>query len=83
MTYAGNYELPGLDKPIVIFREGGLYMRSDALGGELQELLPESETRFFILSRPVMFEFQKDEKGAISRMKIEAFGRSYKAQRTP
>jgi CubicO group peptidase (beta-lactamase class C family) len=67
--YAGEYASAGATKPTMVTLKGAhLYVQNEALGPEPEELLPESDVRFFVLSAPLIFDFQKDEKGAITKM---------------
>ena len=68
-AYLGKYEVIGAEKPtLVTLKSAHLYVQTDALGPEPQELLPESDTQFFVTSAPFVFDFQKDEKGVITKM---------------
>ena len=68
-VYAGKYEVAGASGPTLVTLEGThLFVHSEALGPEAEEMLPESDTRFFVTSAPFIFDFQKNEKGAISKM---------------
>jgi CubicO group peptidase (beta-lactamase class C family) len=68
-AYVGKYEVTGAEKPTLVTLKGAhLYVQTDALGPEPQELLPESDAQFFVTSAPLVFDFQKDEKGVISKM---------------
>lgn len=55
--YVGTYEVPGTGKLVVTIKSGGLYIQADPLGPEPQELFPDSEKSFFILSGDVTFSF--------------------------
>ena len=68
-AYVGKYEVTGAEKPtLVTLKSAHLYVQTDALGPAPQELLPESDTQFFVTSAPLVFDFQKDEKGVITKM---------------
>jgi CubicO group peptidase (beta-lactamase class C family) len=68
-AYVGKYEVTGAEKPTLVTLKGAqLYVQTDALGPEPQELLPESDNQFFVLSAPLIIDFQKDEKGVITKM---------------
>jgi CubicO group peptidase (beta-lactamase class C family) len=68
-AYAGEYDIGGATKPIVVTLKGThLYVQAEALGPDAEELLPESDLRFFVLSAPLTFEFPKDEKRAVTKM---------------
>jgi hypothetical protein len=82
-TYAGVYEISGLGNQTVTAKSGKLYLKADPLGPEPQELLPESETRFFLLSQDLTFIFQKDETGTVSKFVIEGKSQTFEARRIP
>lgn len=68
-AYAGRYEVAGTAAPTLVMVKGAhLYVQNEALGPEPEELLPESDAQFFVTSAPLVFDFQKDEKGVITRM---------------
>ncbi len=68
-AYAGAYQVTGAEKPTLVTLKGAhLYVQTDALGPEPQELLPESDKQFFVLSAPLIIEFQTGEKGAAVKM---------------
>lgn len=82
-AYAGSYEIPNMGGITVSTKDGRLYIQAGPLGSEPQELLPESDSKFFMLSRDVTFEFQKDEKGAVSKLIIHAGPQSLEARKLP
>jgi hypothetical protein len=41
------------------------------MGADPQELLPESETRFFVVSDPDVFDFQIDANGLMKKAKVQ------------
>jgi hypothetical protein len=53
----------------------------DPLGPEPVELLPVSDTQFFVLSGEVSFTFEKDDKGIVSKLKIKAGSQSFEAKK--
>ena len=66
--YVGEYEIaPGMT--VVITREGDRLMISLA-GQEKEELLPESETRFFPKKIDATIEFVRDETGKVTGLVI-------------
>ena len=67
-AYAGTYEGPDVGKLSVTLKDGKLYIQAAPLGLEPQELLPESDGVFFILSGDITFNFQKDEKGSMATL---------------
>jgi CubicO group peptidase (beta-lactamase class C family) len=70
-VYAGEYEIAGGKKPVVVTLKGThLYVQAEALGPDAEEILPESDLQFFVVSAPLVFNFQKDDQGAVTRMTI-------------
>lgn len=67
--YTGVYIFGGQFKVIFTGRNGKLYAQYPAFGEEPQELLAESESRFFMMSQPVVFDFQKEADGSIKKAK--------------
>jgi CubicO group peptidase (beta-lactamase class C family) len=82
-TYVGVYEISGLGKQTVTAKNGKLYLKADPLGPEPQELLPESDTRFFLLSQDFTFIFQKDETGPVSKLIIQGGSQTFEAKKLP
>ncbi len=82
-TYSGTYEITGMGKLTISTKEGKLFILADPLGPDPQELLPESDTQFFVLSNEASFTFQKDDKGAISKLIIKAGSQSFEAKKLP
>ena len=78
-AYLGTYEVPNVGKVIVTMKPDGPYVQADPLGPEPQQLLPESVTRFFILSSDVTFTFQKDDTGAFTKLVIQAGSQTLQA----
>lgn len=70
--YAGIYEVPAVDKLTVPVKDTGAYIQADPLGPEPQELLPKSNTQFFVLSSNITFTFQKDDQGAVTGLILHA-----------
>jgi CubicO group peptidase (beta-lactamase class C family) len=81
-SYVGTYDLAGL-KHTVFVKEGKLFIQAGPLGREPQQLLPESDSQFFILSDALVFSFHKDEKGAIEKMTIHVNNLNLDAKRVP
>jgi CubicO group peptidase (beta-lactamase class C family) len=82
-SYTGVYEVSGLGTQTVTAKDGKLYSKADPLGPEPQELLPESETRFFLLSQDLTFLFQKDERGTVSKLIIQGGSQTFEAKKRP
>jgi CubicO group peptidase (beta-lactamase class C family) len=68
-VYVGEYEIPGVAKLTVLFRDGRLFVQNTG-DPDIDELLPESDTRFFILSQDLEVDFVKDEKQRVSKIVI-------------
>ena len=68
-AYTGVYELGGI-KHTVTLNGTDLYIEAGPLGLEPHQLLPESDTHFFILSDQLVFSFEKDAKGTVTKMVI-------------
>jgi hypothetical protein len=80
-AYVGAYEIPGLGKLNVTSKDARLYLQAAPLGPDPQELLPQSDTEFFLLSSDFTFAFQKDEKGVVSRILIHVGPQSFEAKK--
>jgi hypothetical protein len=57
--YVGAYEVPGVGKLVVTLKSNALYIQADPLGPEPQQLFPDSEKSFFILTGDVTFSFER------------------------
>jgi CubicO group peptidase (beta-lactamase class C family) len=82
-AYVGTYEIPNVDKFTVTTKDSKLYVKAGPLGPAPEQIFPESETKFFATSRDFVFEFQKDEKGIVSKMIVHAFNDSLAAKKLP
>ena len=82
-AYAGAYKVSSVGNLTVTTKDAKLYIQAGPLGPEPQELLPESDTEFFVLSRDVTFTFQKDDKGAVSKLIVHAGSQTFEAKKTP
>jgi CubicO group peptidase (beta-lactamase class C family) len=69
-AYTGRYDAAGGQSTLVTVTAGRLYVQNEAIGPEPEELLAESEARFFVRSAPLVFDFQKDERGTITGLII-------------
>jgi CubicO group peptidase (beta-lactamase class C family) len=82
--YAGKYEVAGADKPtIVTLRDTHLYVQTAALGPEPEELLAESDGHFFVVSAPLEFDFQRDQKGAVTKLTLTSDFDAVVAKKVP
>jgi CubicO group peptidase (beta-lactamase class C family) len=69
-AYTGVYLFGGLFKFIITQDNGKLYVQYPPFGDKPQELLPESDTRFFMTSQPVVIDFQREGEGSIANAKV-------------
>jgi len=67
---AGRYEVANSSPTLVTLKGAQLFVQNDAIGPEPEELLPESDTRFFVTSAPLVFDFHKDGQGSIAGVTI-------------
>ena len=81
-AYAGTYQDPNAGKITVSVKKDALFIEAPPLGPEAEELYPESNTDFFILSNDATFSFQKDQKGNVSKIIVHAFGHSFDVKKT-
>lgn len=58
-AYVGTYEVPGTGKLVVTLKSNSLYIQADPLGPEPQQLFPDSEKSFFILTGDITFSFER------------------------
>jgi CubicO group peptidase (beta-lactamase class C family) len=69
-AYTGVYLFGGLFKFVITQDNGKLYVQYAPFGDKPEELLAESETRFFMTSQPVVIDFQKEADGSIKKAKV-------------
>jgi CubicO group peptidase (beta-lactamase class C family) len=83
-AYAGKYQVVGAEKPtLVTLRDSHLYVQTEALGPDAEELLAESDGHFFVVSTPLEFDFQRDEKGAVTKLTMTSDFQTVVAKRVP
>lgn len=83
-AYAGTYEITGMGKLTISTKDRKLFILAEPLGPEPLELLPESDTQFFVLAQEVTFTFGKDSKGAVSKLLIKPGSASpFEAKKLP
>jgi len=70
-AYTGVYLFGGQFKFIIAQKSGTLYVQYAPFGEEPQELLPESDTHFFMTSQPFVIDFQKESDGSIRKAKVQ------------
>jgi Domain of unknown function (DUF3471) len=78
--YGGVYEGPSEGELAITQKGTQLYVQADPLGPDPEELLPESEREFFILSQDLMFTFRKDDNG-VTRMTVRGGSRVLDAKK--
>jgi CubicO group peptidase (beta-lactamase class C family) len=72
-AYAGQYQ-PNASVVVTVISEGAKLMLQQG-SSEKQELVPESESRFFMPSnREVTYSFLKDEKGQVTHLIVQRDG---------
>ena len=81
-AYAGTYQDPNAGKITVSVKKDALFIEAPPLGPEAEELYPESNSDFFILSNDATFSFLKDQKGNVSKLIVHAFGHSFEVKKT-
>jgi CubicO group peptidase (beta-lactamase class C family) len=67
--YTGVYLFGGQFQFTITQNSGKLYVQYRSFGEQPQELLAESDTRFFIMSHPFLIDFQKEADGSIKKAK--------------
>lgn len=81
-SYVGTYEIPSVGKLVVTAKASSLYVQADPFGPDPIELLPDSATQFFITTGDVTFTFQKDDKGSVTGLTLNAGMQTFLAQKT-
>jgi CubicO group peptidase (beta-lactamase class C family) len=66
--YAGTYKRADIGNQIVTVENGRVYLQTSPLGPQPEELFPQSDTDFFILSQDVTFSFREDGQGRVSKL---------------
>ncbi|MGC1500574.1 MAG: serine hydrolase [Terriglobales bacterium] len=69
-AFTGVYLFGGLFKFIITQDDGNLYVQYGPFGDNPQELFAESDTRFFMTSRPVVINFRKESDGSIKKARV-------------
>ena len=83
-AYQGEYRVTGADKPtLVTLKDSHLYVQTETLGPDPEELFAESDGRFFVLSVPLELAFQRDEKGAVANLALTSDSQTVVAKRVP
>ncbi len=74
-AYVGQYQ-PNAVITLTITREGNKLMFQQSASPDKEELLPESETNFFVnTNRNLTYSFVKDEKGQVTHLVVQNAGR--------
>jgi hypothetical protein len=55
---AGTHQIAGMSKLTVSTKDGKLFILAEPLGADPEELVPESDTQFFVLADEVTFTFE-------------------------
>lgn len=76
----GKYDISGVNATVMI-ENGKLFILIPDIGIVKSELLPQSETKYFILEDNVTFTFVKDEKGTVTEIIAQPGGRTIKGKR--
>lgn len=82
-AYAGRYEVSGLATLTVTTKDGKLFVQTQPFGPDPEEVFPESDTKFFALSHPFTFEFQKNEKGIVTKLLVHVGSQPIEAKKLP
>ena len=75
----GTYEIPGGPR-VRVFREGSRLMGAQEGQGS-GELVPESETEFFVIGESIRLAFEKDAAGKATAMIVKLPGQEIRANR--
>jgi hypothetical protein len=74
-AYVGQYQ-PNPSLVFTVMREGDKLMIQQSSSGEIRQLLPENEAKFFTNeSRNLTFSFVKDETGQVTHLALQRDGR--------
>ncbi|HKY03463.1 MAG TPA: serine hydrolase domain-containing protein [Blastocatellia bacterium] len=76
----GKYDLSGV-KATVVIENGKPFILVPDVGIAKAELLPQSDTKYFILENNITFTFIKDEKGVVTEIIAQPGGRTIKGKR--
>jgi len=77
--YAGKYLLDGA-RIVTVAREGDI-LTGQPTGQQKAEMIPESETKFYVKGVEGWATFERDEKGKVARFTLVANGRNQLAKR--
>jgi CubicO group peptidase (beta-lactamase class C family) len=80
-AYAGQYSDAQVGKIDVAVKDGHLYLKTDPLGPDAQELFPESATEFFLLSQPFKFRFAGKPGKPAEELAIDVGAQTFTAKR--
>jgi CubicO group peptidase (beta-lactamase class C family) len=79
--YVGVYLFGGQFKFTITQRNGRLYVQYPPMGAEPQELLPESDSRFFVMSEPYVFDFTREADGSIKKARVRYTAEHYDGEK--
>jgi CubicO group peptidase (beta-lactamase class C family) len=79
-TYVGEYEIPGVAKLTISLKDGRLFVQNTG-NRDVDEMFPESETSFFILSQDLVGDFVRDDKRAVTKLLIHVEGQTIEAKK--
>jgi hypothetical protein len=79
--YVGVYLFDGQFRFAITQQNGRLYVQYPAMGKEPEELLAESETRFFVMSEPYVFDFALEADGSIKKAKVRYAAEHYDGEK--
>jgi CubicO group peptidase (beta-lactamase class C family) len=80
-SYVGLYEVPNEGQFTIRLKHDELYLQADPMIHD-EKLLAESDRHFFIMSEPLEFIFNKDEKGAVTSLTVHGESREFVAKKT-
>lgn len=70
-AFTGDF-LFGADSRFIITQQNGsLYVQYPPFGDAPQQLFPESPTRFFMTSEPVIIDFQREPDGSVKKAELQ------------
>ena len=85
-AYAGRYEAhePGAEAVLAVHLQNGqLFLQSPATGGQELALYPLAPNRFFMLEENAEIRFERDARGAVTRLVAQTAHESLTARRLP
>lgn len=83
VAYVGEYEISSATKLKVSLRVGRLYVQNDPADSDPDEMFPESDSQFFLLSQDIVVDFIRDGKQPASKLIVHVDGQTLEAKRIP